>query len=449
MQGREREGLVSQGAQQCRLVALVLVFGLASAGCGAPASDGAPVAGVAWVWSGAVTGSSAVVKAKVSPVGEARLLLGTLPGEYNPALSAPAEVLVAEPQGRLLAFHLSGLAPARRYHYAVALDGVPDAAHAGTFRTFPVGQADLTIAFASCAETGSSAAVFDRIRAGQPDLFIHMGDLHYEDIAANDVARFRAAYDAVLASPAQSALYRAVPLAYVWDDHDFGANGSTGSSPSRQAALQAYGQAVPHYPLSGQDAPIYQAFTMARVRVLLTDTRSARDPAAGTMLGAEQKAWLKAELLAGRDAYPLLVWVNPSPWIAAADVAARLEGTWGAFPAERAELAGFIAQHRIRNLVMISGDAHMLAIDDGSNNRYADPAGPPGFPVMQAAALDKEGSVKGGPYSEGAYPGRGQYGLMRVTDAGAATVDVAWSGWNQSAEQVVGLRFSSPRSNDR
>jgi phosphodiesterase/alkaline phosphatase D-like protein len=263
------------------------------------------------------------------------------------------------------------------------------------------------------------------------------------------VARFRAAYDAVLASPAQSALYRAVPLAYVWDDHDFGGNNSTGRSPSRPAALQAYRENVPHYPLAGDDAPIYQAFNVGRVRVLLTDTRSARDPAAGTMLGTEQMAWLMSDLLAARDAYPLVVWVNTSPWIAAPNASARLEGTWGAFPDERAELARFVAENHIRNLVMISGDAHMLAIDDGTNNRYADPEGPPGFPVMQAAALDRSGSVKGGPYSEGTFPGSGQYGLMRVTDHGGAAVSVDWSGWNERAEQVVGLRFTVPPAADK
>jgi phosphodiesterase/alkaline phosphatase D-like protein len=330
----------------------------------------------------------------------------------------------------------------------VAIDGVADGAHAGTVATFPAGAADIIVAFASCAETGSSAVVFDQIRAEEPDVFIHMGDLHYEDITRNDIELFRTAYDAVLAAPAQSALYRSVPLAYVWDDHDFGANNSTSRSPSREAALRSYAEYVPHYPLAGGESPIYQAFTIGRVRILLTDTRSARDPRADTMLGAEQKAWLMSELLASRDAYALAVWVNPSPWIAPADVAARLEGTWGAFPNERSELARFIADNGLDNIVMLSGDAHMLAIDDGTNNRYADPNGPPGFPVMHAAAMDRDGSVKGGPYSEGAFPGTGQYGLMRVTDDGGESVTVDWSGWNASGERVVGLRMTVPRKPD-
>ncbi len=421
---------------------VTVAWALLVAACGPKPTHPPPATGVLWAWTGAVTATSAVVKAKVTPVGEARLLVGYSPGRYEPALSVPARVEAIDAAGRIVSFALDDLTPATAYHYALDLAGEVDNTHAGTFRTFPNGPADVIIAFASCAETGSSAPVFDRIRAADPDLFIHMGDLHYEDIAVNDVHRFLAAFDAVLASPAQSALYRSVPLAYVWDDHDFGPDNSTGDSPARPAAWQAYREAVPHYPLAGAETPIYQAFTVGRVRVLLTDTRSERDPAAGTMLGANQKAWLKQQLLAGRDGAALVVWVSPTPWIAdAGSLEARLQGTWGAFPEERQELARFIADHGIRNLVMLAGDAHMLAMDDGTHNRYADPDGPPGFPLMQAAALDKAGSVKGGPYAYGPFPGGGQYGLMRVQDDGGEVVTLKWDGRNERGERVVGLRF--------
>ena len=62
---------------------------------------------------------------------------------------------------------------------------------------------------------------------------------------------------------------------------------------------------------------------------------------------------------------------------------------------------------------MLSADAHMLAIDDGTNS-----AG--GFPVVQAGALDRRPGAKGGPYSEGTFPGAGQYAAVRVRDDGAA-----------------------------
>ena len=89
---------------------------------------------------------------------------------------------------------------------------------------------------------------------------------------------------------------------------------------------------------------------------------------------------------------------------------------------------------------MLSGDAHMLAIDDGSNNTFDTAGTGPGFPVFHAAALDRPGKVKGGPYSEGTYPGGGQFGLMTVTDAGNS-VHVEWNGKNYLGETLVHYEF--------
>jgi hypothetical protein len=91
---------------------------------------------------------------------------------------------------------------------------------------------------------------------------------------------------------------------------------------------------------------------------------------------------------------------------------------------------------------MLSGDAHMLGIDDGTNSDYADGGGA-GFPVMHAAALDRRGSIKGGPYSEGAFPGGGQFGLMTVTDEGGPTISIALSGRNWQDAEIVSYTFDA------
>jgi phosphodiesterase/alkaline phosphatase D-like protein len=119
------------------------------------------------------------------------------------------------------------------------------------------------------------------------------------------------------------------------------------------------------------------------------------------MLGAPETRWLQRELLAARDRYALTVLVSSVPWIERASPA--VDG-WGAYAAERARLSRFIARRQIRNLVMLSADAHMLAIDDGSHSDYSR-TGRAGFPVMHAGALDRPGSVKGGLFREGAYRG--------------------------------------------
>lgn len=50
---------------------------------------------------------------------------------------------------------------------------------------------------------------------------------------------------------------------------------------------------------------------------------------------------------------------------------------------------------------MLNGDAHMIAFDDGSNNRYAS-NGAKGFPVALSAAFSSGPQTKGMiPYSQG------------------------------------------------
>jgi hypothetical protein len=71
----------------------------------------------------------------------------------------------------------------------------------------------------------------------------------------------------------------------------------------------------------------------------------------------------------------------------------------------------------VDNLLMVSGDAHMLAYDDGSHTDYSREGGT-GFPLLHAAALDRKPSVKGGPYSGPVLPGAGQFGLVHVTPRG-------------------------------
>jgi hypothetical protein len=88
-------------------------------------------------------------------------------------------------------------------------------------------------------------------------------------------------------------------------------------------------------------------------------------------------------------------------------------------------------------------DSHMLAADDGSHSDYATGGGAP-LPVMCAAPLDQEPSLKGGYYSQGVYrvrKGEGCFGLLTVTEKGDA-IDVAYSGRNYKNEEKISLKFS-------
>jgi alkaline phosphatase D len=283
---------------------------------------------------------------------------------------------------------------------------------------------------------------------------LHMGDFHYENIAGNDPAQFQRAFDKVLASDRQSSLYRSTPVAYIWDDHDYGPNDSDRTHAGRPAALATYEEYVPHYPLAGDDRlppDLHQAFTVGRVRFLLTDVRSLRAPDSApdgpdkTMLGVPQREWLLDEIEAARDRYPLIVWVNPVPWIAEPGSGHG----WGRYDWERRYIADRIrAAGMTERLLMLSGDGHMVALDDGTNSNFATDraAGERGFPVMHAAPLDRYARPKGGPYSHGTAARRILFGLISIQQFGLAEIrddgevlEVSLSGRNERGDLLQGM----------
>jgi prolyl oligopeptidase len=522
-------------------------------------------------WSGGVTPTSAIVKAKLAREGlNAKLLVSR-----NPMLTSALRLgpVVSETNHHeVIGFPVENLQPDTQYYYAVEIDGRIDWKKRGAFRTFPSpGPASFQMAFASCGRTGSTRDVYDRIREHHPLFYMIMGDLHYQDIRTNRPALFRAAYEAVLASPQQADLYRSVPIVYMWDDHDYGGNNANRKSSSHNAARGTYDEYVPHYPFvdSSRDEPIYQSFSVGRVKFIITDLRSDRDDpkdkddATKSMLGEKQKAWFKQELSAANGKYPLICWMSSVPWIGekgksfyrlvktnefgyihhtnlvartntvgtveAAEAAekaatndtdtaeaptpgdatgttdpARLasagqttnapgaiatntairanarnqgnrrpggnrggggargggggnrnananagadEDHWSAFTTERREIADFIKSNHIAGVCILHGDSHMLAADDGSNSDYATGGGVR-IPILAAAPLDQNPSMKGGPYSQGVYrvrdkEGESGFGLMTVTDNGTH-IDVVYSGRNNKDEEKISLKFSVP-----
>ncbi len=391
---------------------------------------------VEWIWTGGVTAHEATVVAK--PDDEIATVLlrdatdGTIVGEST---GAP------DPAG-IVRVRFDDLSADHRYEVELVDDDGAATVEA-EFDTFPDGASDLLIALGSCMRVGTNGAVFDAIGVLDPDLFVVDGDFHYANIDTPDADRFREVLDLQLSQPGPSNLLRHVPIGYVWDDHDYGGNNADATSPTRPTALAVYREYVPSYVRTDPADPIYQAFDLGDVRVVLTDVRSARSPADQpddadkTMLGAQQKEWLQEELLAARDRYALTIWVNPVPWIGEAEAGA--DG-WAGYATERAELADFVADHDIDRLLMLSGDAHMVAIDDGSNSGYATD-GSPGFPVLHAGALDRPGHTKGGPYSDGAIPGGGQFGVVEIVHATDGDVVVRLTGRNWQGETLLEYEF--------
>ena len=414
-----------------------------------PESDLAALPGspLDWAWCGAMTTTSCTVRARpTQPFTNAELVVAR-DADFTDVVGT---FEYADVYDRVAEFRVDGLEPATPYSYAVAVDGELDRVRAGTFRTFPDDDRPLRIVFTSCARTGSNGQVFDAIRELDPDVYVCLGDFHYGDVFVDDLDDYRQVFDVQLTRPAQAALYRSTPIAYVWDDHDYGPNDSNRDAPGRASAMVAYREYVPHYDLAGPVSAIFQAFTIGTTRVVLTDARSARDPQSDpdtptkSMLGDEQRRWLLAELERSARDHDLVVWANPVPWVDPADPGAD---SWAGYDAERRMIADHIATLGIDNLVMVSGDAHMVAIDDGTHTNYSTADGP-GFPLLHVAALDRPGSAKGGPYTLGPITGGGHFGVVEIepTADGVAVALLAmdWRGDELLRHDVV-IRTGEPR----
>ena len=388
---------------------------------------------VSGVWCGNVTPTSASVSVRLNAAGlRARLVVSTNDRLTPAVFSQP--ITSATASGNTVVMDIQGLQPGTDYDYGIEVAGVirTEPISRGKFRTFPQGAASFRLAFSSCGDfRDPDQRAFDAILAEQPLLFLHMGDLHYSDTNSTVAEDYRRNYDSVLNHRNQGGLYRGVALAYMWDDHDFSGDDSNGSATGAATARTVYRDTVPHYPINVTGGTIAQSFTVGRVRVIMTDVHSASSPASAaesstkSRLGAAQKAWFKQELITARDAgFPLILWVSTTPWIGTAELGAD---TWAGYATERSELADFFKDNLIKNLVVLAGDMHALAYDDGANSDYAVGGGAP-LVVLHASPLTRPPEVKGGPYAAGPILGTAQYALLEVTDTGGSTIQCRYTG---------------------
>jgi hypothetical protein len=155
------------------------------------------------------------------------------------------------------------------------------------------------------------------------------------------------------------------------------------------------------------------------------------------MLGVEQRDWLLDELSESSSIHDLVIWVNPVPWV---DPAKEGGDSWSGYTHERALIADHIASNGIDNLLMVAGDAHMVAIDDGTHTNYSSSQGP-AFPLLHVAALDRPGSTKGGPYTLGPIAGGGHFAMVDVVPNGER-LDVELSAMDWRGERLLHHRFN-------
>ena len=328
-----------------------------------------------------VTATSALVWLR--PRGPARVQVeyGLAADLAGSALTAPLDA--GAERDFTATVELTRLQPGREYFYRGVIAGTagPTARGAlGRFRTPPVGGQEFRFGWSGDMEAAHQPyALLDRVAAQDPDLFLFVGDTIYADAprdqAVTALPGYREKHRENRDDGYLQRLLARTAVAAIWDDHevanDFDA--SHGSLPEGRTAFREY------WPVRTADPTVlYRRLAWGPAAdILILDTRQYRSPNAApdgsrkTMLGRQQKEWLKAELRASRAPFKFVV--SSVPFLGPFGI-----DKWNGFATERDELKRFFRQERIEGLVFLSADMHLamdLADRDGLRDFIAGPIG--------------------------------------------------------------------------
>lgn len=437
--GTAPAGTVQAGADA--VVAGVAATATASAPAGTAVGGGAPTPILRSRFAGFPDTTSGRVSTNTTDATSVRLKVGTDTAVTAGVVFGPPATPNAQGDAQLT---VTGLAAGTRYYYRVAMTDASSAeildteATVGTFVTAPTGRASLAFNFGSCIDAVDTAAATAVANRADP-LFLVIGDMYYADNSGTGVANFRSKFDAKLRAANLGRAFATAGTVYTPSDHDGMTNGSSAGAdgPAWTTWNQVYREKIAAPTLPGSTGVYWTAPWGTAIRFIVLDTRSFK-VVGTTVLGATQKQWLKDTITAATE--QLLVIVQDAPWIGASSAG---EDGWLGTIAERNEIGDFIAASS-KNVVMLAGDMHAVAADDGTNSRG-------GFPVYHAAPLNNTASIKGGPYSSGIYPASGsalveQYGRLVITANGDGSLTSAFTGYsaNNTARITQTDNFAAP-----
>jgi len=357
------------------------------------------------------------------------------------------EVATSAADGHAALVDMDSLTSNTLYYYRAMINGSP-ASDRRSFMTYPCEGEALAFSFGmgSCMnEDRNEDEVFIEAAKYPLRFFMHVGDWGYPDDTddyPNDSDYFPVDYNRVIQSYKDRYSYRYmssflknVPIDWVWDDHDyvndnasgytaphtnFGIFGSTVVEDpfppgTRRNAIKGYYNMFPAYEPVDSTQGTYHKFRFGNAEFFVLDNRASRspntealvqqggswrfDPPPGhSILGDVQREWLLENLRSSTATWKFVVSAtvfNKSyrdaidgllnlPSIAGLPLAAALIDCWSGFPMDQDSLINAVNQANIDGVIMLSGDTHTAAIDDGQ-------AG--GLPEIMAGALSQSNST--------------------------------------------------------
>ena len=281
----------------------------------------------------------------------------------------------------------------------------------GTTRLSPSSDSlePVKIASASCQNwTAGFYTAYHDMAELAPDLVLFLGDYIYEggvgslDAGAvrlhnseeiRDLAAYRNRYGLYKSDPLLQAAHQMCPWVVTWDDHEVENNyanltpedpaDNAGHTARRAAAYQAWWE---HMPVRF-DPPVDENLTIYRqvqwgglVNMLVLDTRQYRDDQAcndavlqttpacddallpeRTLLGAEQEAWVAANIRGVDKVWNVLANQTVMTDIRLGAAVLNFD-QWDGYAPDRDRVLTDITEQGVENLIVLTGDIHLSGI---------------------------------------------------------------------------------------
>jgi alkaline phosphatase D len=263
---------------------------------------------------------------------------------------------------------VDGLNSDTRYYYDVLVNGKPTLGPTyPSFRTYVARgkKSQFDVAFGGGAGFNPHhERMWNTIASHDLSAFLFLGDNVYIDLPGQPNGLHYYTYYRRQSRPEYRRFVASTAMYAIWDDHDCAMDdlffGPYVDKPSwKPAAWRLFRNNWnnPRYGDGEEQPGCWFEFSIGDVDFFLLDGRYYRtNPYVKqpSMLGPQQKAWLKKAVAGSRATFKVLA--SPVPW--AFDAKGDSLDTWNGYRDERKELFDFLADEKIEGIVLISADRH-------------------------------------------------------------------------------------------
>jgi alkaline phosphatase D len=347
---------------------------------------------------------------------------------HSQCLRGPVLTPATDGTGKL---RLRGLPAGRDVYYRVQAEDLDGRTRSepltGTFRTAPVGNADVRFAWSGDV-AGQGWGInpdiggmigFAAVAARKPDFFLHSGDTVYSDgplaesvtlpdgqvwhnlvtpaktKVAETLDEYRGQFAYNMLDKNVRELAASTPMIVQWDDHEVLNNWYPGEildlpqytekrvDVLATRAFQAFHEWQPVDQARAVDGRVYRSFAFGRrVELFVLDMRTYKDAntaprdGVGHILGDKQARWLVSALSQSKATWKIVANDLPLGLVVpdGADIEAVANGLPGAPGGREHELAWVLQQlqrRHVRNVVWLTADVHYTAAHHYSPERAA------------------------------------------------------------------------------